>query len=385
MVADNWGAHFDSRVDDLEQRMVDLELIRLAEIHDERDDRVEATEQAVGDLQSWRLELDGYIDDIRYNLHRLNKSHAMQPQQPSLMARHDSAAAALHSGGSLTDWPNGHRVATTTRASDYGSVTTIVLSPANGTLTQPNFDSSQFNPHQQPPPCPPNPPPHIHRHPNPPHPAPPDPLHTQFHPNLGHLPKMHFPKFDGDDPQYWMTCAQNYFDLYAVDPFMWVKCSTMQFTGAARRWFQSVERELMKQDWPNFCRMIRERFCHDQHELLIRQLFHIRQTTTVQDYVDRFVDLIEQLSAYTTSPDHLSYTTQFVDGLRDDIRAIILVQRPKDLDSACTLALLQEEAFEPGRRREARRSEGYQFTRAPAPRGAPPLPSPPVRAGALVN
>jgi hypothetical protein len=52
MVADNWGAHFDSRVDDLEQRMVDLELIRLAEIHDERDDRVEATEQAVGDLQS---------------------------------------------------------------------------------------------------------------------------------------------------------------------------------------------------------------------------------------------------------------------------------------------------------------------------------------------
>ena len=75
-------------------------------------------------------------------------------------------------------------------------------------------------------------------------------------------------------------------------------------------------------------------------EMLIRQLFHIKQTSTVQDYVDRFVDLIEQLSAYTPNPDHLSYTTRFVDGLRDDIRAIILVQCPKDLDSACTVALL---------------------------------------------
>jgi chromosome segregation ATPase len=100
VVADNWGAHFESRVNDLEQRMADLELIRLAEIRDERDDRVEAAEQAVGDLQSWRLELDGYIDDIRYDLHRLNKSHAMQPQQPSLMARRKSAAATLHSGRS---------------------------------------------------------------------------------------------------------------------------------------------------------------------------------------------------------------------------------------------------------------------------------------------
>lgn len=50
-------------------------------------------------------------------------------------------------------------------------------------------------------------------------------------------------------------------------------------------------------------------FRHDQHKLPIRQLFHIQQTTTVQDYGDRFVDLFEQLLAYTTHPDHLSYTT----------------------------------------------------------------------------
>jgi hypothetical protein len=58
-----------------------------------------------------------------------------------------------------------------------------------------------------------------------------------------------------------------------------------------------------------------------------------------------FIDLVEQLSAYTTNPDYLTYVTRFVDGLQDDIRAVLLVQRPADLDVACTLALLQEEAL----------------------------------------
>ena len=34
---------------------------------------------------------------------------------------------------------------------------------------------------------------------------------------------------------------------------------------------------------------------------------------------------------------------RFVDGLRHDIKSVVLLQRPKDLDTAATLALLQEE------------------------------------------
>ena len=77
----------------------------------------------------------------------------------------------------------------------------------------------------------------------------------------------------------------------------------------------------------------------DQHELLIRQLYHIKQTTIVQDYIERFTELVEQLSAYANA-DPLYYTTCFIDGLRHDIRSIVMVQCPDDLDSACTLALL---------------------------------------------
>jgi hypothetical protein len=67
---------------------------------------------------------------------------------------------------------------------------------------------------------------------------------------------------------------------------MWVRVATMHFTGLA-----SV-------DWTAFCAMIHERFSRDQHKLLIRQLFHIRQTSPVQDYVDRFTALVDQLKSY---------------------------------------------------------------------------------------
>jgi hypothetical protein len=76
------------------------------------------------------------------------------------------------------------------------------------------------------------------------------------------------------------------------------------------------------------------------YELLIRQLYKIKQTKSVQQYIDKFCELIDKLHAYSPTTDPLYYTTQFIDGLNDDIKYLISVQRPKDLDTACCLALL---------------------------------------------
>jgi hypothetical protein len=51
------------------------------------------------------------------------------------------------------------------------------------------------------------------------------------------------------------------------------------------------------------------------------------------------------LIAYGQSEvDHRYFTTRFIDGLKDDIKSIVHVQCPIALDTASTLALLQEEA-----------------------------------------
>lgn len=72
-----------------------------------------------------------------------------------------------------------------------------------------------------------------------------------------------------------------------------------------------------------------EWFGKDQHETLLRKLMHIRKHSTICDCVE---------NAYQPHADPLYYTTKFVDDLKDGVKSFVLVQRPRDLDTAYVLA-----------------------------------------------
>ncbi|XP_021317789.1 uncharacterized protein LOC110435983 [Sorghum bicolor] len=74
--------------------------------------------------------------------------------------------------------------------------------------------------------------------------------------------------------------------------------------------------------------------------------------------------------AHPAVHDTLAYTTRFIDGLREDIRAVILVARPASLDAAYTLASLQEEAGGPVRTRD-RRTDFSKFSAGRGGLGSP--------------
>jgi hypothetical protein len=65
-----------------------------------------------------------------------------------------------------------------------------------------------------------------------------------------------------------------------------------------------------------------------------------------------------------------------VDSLREDIKGMVMIQRPATFDAAGALALVQEEAMYSGKRKESKRfdySAGSRFV----PKPAFPLPPPP--------
>lgn len=125
----------------------------------------------------------------------------------------------------------------------------------------------------------------------------------------------------------------------------------MHFTDAAGRWFQSVEKKIRAASWSEFCKLVLDRFGRDQHELLVRQLFHIKQQGSVADYITQFSSLMDQLLAYEGHTDPLHYTMKFIDGLKPEFKSAILLQRPSTLDTAFVLAQLQEEVVNLSRRR----------------------------------
>lgn len=156
---------------------------------------------------------------------------------------------------------------------------------------------------------------------------------------MGRLPKINFPQFDGSQPQLWKRQCESYFEMYETEPAMWVKVASMHFSGRASRWLQSVEKRLRQFGWEEFCGLIHDRFGREQHESLIRKLFHIRQNGPVSEYVEQFASLVDELAAYESHTDPLYYAMRFVDGLRDEIKTIVMVQRPHNLDTACSLAV----------------------------------------------
>ena len=116
--------------------------------------------------------------------------------------------------------------------------------------------------------------------------------------------------------------------------------------GNAAFWLQSVRSQLIGVTWSDLCERVCARFTKDRQHAMIRQWLRVKQTASVAEYVEKFDAIMHQLNAYesTAPPDY--FVTKFIDGLKDEVRSVVLVQRPQDLDTACSVALLQEEALE---------------------------------------
>lgn len=110
-------------------------------------------------------------------------------------------------------------------------------------------------------------------------------------------------------------------------------------------------------------------------ELLVRQFLSIKQTGSVAEYIESFSALVDQLTAYEARSDPLYFTMRFIDGLREEFRFAVMLQRPKDLDTAFVLAQLQDEVIQSSRRREPKKYD-YSF-QSKLPAGSP-LPLPPL-------
>ena len=77
---------------------------------------------------------------------------------------------------------------------------------------------------------------------------------------LGKLPRLNFPSFDGENPKLWQKRCEDYFAMYGVSHRVWIKVATMSILGAAGRWLQSVEHKLDHMTWYEFFHLMCERF-----------------------------------------------------------------------------------------------------------------------------
>lgn len=203
-------------------------------------------------------------------------------------------------------------------------------------------------------------------------------------------PRVELPSFDGANPKLWQRRCEEYFRRWGTPTEHWIQYGTSQFSGAAATWLEAFLTKFPEAEWTEFVQAVQARFLRNQHQVLLRRLYRIQQTSTVEDYVQRFSSLVDQISAHTSHPDQLNYLTRFLDGLIAGVRVLVAIQQPSDLDTAYTLALLYEEMGDgstpwnssptqvvANRRLHHERHTSGQAT--PATTQAPPPPPPPTR------
>lgn len=163
--------------------------------------------------------------------------------------------------------------------------------------------------------------------------------------------------------------CEQYFNMFGIHESFWVPMAALNFSGPAAIWLQSIQKKLGSFTWESFAALLCTRFGRDRHQNLIRQFYTINQTSSVADFIEKFELITNHLSSYSDSIHPYYFLTRFVEGLRPD------------LDTACALALLQEEVAD-GAGVESSRPFHYQ-PRPPEvnarPPAALPLPPPPGR------
>jgi hypothetical protein len=164
------------------------------------------------------------------------------------------------------------------------------------------------------------------------------------YPPITPFPKVEFHKFDGSHPRLWIKQCETYFDVYQTEPSLWVKLASMRLVGFAGLWYQTMQSAISKMTWDAFVTTVCNRFDKDEHNHLLCHFFHIKQTPSIFEYTKQFGNIVHQLLAHDPSFPPSVITNRFIDGLKKEIRAVVMMHCPQDLDTASSLAFLQEEA-----------------------------------------
>jgi len=279
-------------------------------------------------MTTWKPELDDKVKDLQDSVYLLKKKvDLFIHESPKSATTEDDiligVSAPAHLGASAdagTSGQNGHRLDHHHRSVGAGVVTTLAPPPVTDAGRFSNLSPVPFCGF--------------------------DSIGSIQSSGLGHaIPPIEFARFDGSNPKIWINRCESYFDVYDLPSDYWVKLATINFRGSAVFWMQSIEMNLNKCDWKTLCDTITGRFERDQHNHIIRQFFHVKQTGSVIEYVEAFDELVHQLLAYDPYFSPTIVTSRFVDGLKTSIKSVVLLHRPKVLDTASSLAILQEEVL----------------------------------------
>lgn len=120
----------------------------------------------------------------------------------------------------------------------------------------------------------------------------------------------------------------------------------MHLEGNAAKWWQTYKITYAVVSWKQFSAEVQEHFGSNDYRSAINELLDLKQTTTVEDYTTQFQSPQYDVSMHGGQYNALFFATQYVRGLKDDIRAVVEPQVPTTIERAAVIAKIQQKVLE---------------------------------------
>jgi hypothetical protein len=158
------------------------------------------------------------------------------------------------------------------------------------------------------------------------------------HPHPPQL-KLHFPKFNGEDPIGWLYRAEQYFEFQNIRAAQRVQLAAFHLEGIALQWFRWLTKFRGPLTWDELTQAISLRFGPTEYEDPFEALTRLKQTSIVAVYQEAFERLTHRVDGLPKT----FLIGCFIAGLRDEIRLDVKIKQPKTLADTIGVARLVEE------------------------------------------
>jgi len=127
---------------------------------------------------------------------------------------------------------------------------------------------------------------------------------------------------------------------------MWITTATLHFEGNAAKWWQAYKQNHTLGSWTTFCAEVEEKFGADDFRTAMTELLALKQTRSVEDYTAAFQGLQFDITMYNCNYHDMFFTTHYISGLKEDIRATVEPQMLATVDKVALIAKVQQGVLE---------------------------------------
>lgn len=122
---------------------------------------------------------------------------------------------------------------------------------------------------------------------------------------------------------------------------MWATAASLNMEGNAEKWLQVYKRRCGLGNWEQFIAAVEQKFGAYDYQHAIDDLLELKQTGSVEDYVTAFEALQYQIM-HDEGMGDTYFISQFIKGLKPDIRFSVQGQVPATMERAIMLAKIQQ-------------------------------------------